>query len=86
MVLLMSLAILCAVWGVVASVLIVVDLKRRGVSVSFLWMRLLILKYLHEYSKITREETGRVGPLFYHYVVPLNVALVLAVAIGILSR
>lgn len=79
-------AIVCVIWAVVASVMIVLDLKRRGVSVSFLWMRLLIVKYLHEYSKITREETGRVGPLFYHYVVPLNVALVLAVTLAILAR
>jgi hypothetical protein len=40
----------------------------------------MILKYVYQYVKITRQETGRIGPLFYHYVVPLNVALVLAVA------
>ena len=32
---------------------------------------------------ITREETGRVGPLFYHYVVPLNVALVIVIILVI---
>ena len=45
----------------------------------------MILKYLHQYSKITREEKGRVSPLFYHYVVPLNVALVLAVAMAVVA-
>ena len=50
---------------------------------SVVWLRLMILKYLHEYSKITREETGRVGPLFYHYVVPLNVALVVVIVLAI---
>jgi hypothetical protein len=40
----------------------------------------MILSYLHQYAKVTRQETGRIGPLFYHYVVPLNLALVLAVA------
>ncbi len=51
--------------------------------VNFIWIRVLIIKYLGQYAKITREETGRVGPLFFHYVVPLNVALVLFVILVI---
>ena len=78
-------AAVCAVWAVVAAVLIARDLDRRGMKVNIIWLRVMILKYLHEYSKITREEDGRVGPLFYHYVVPLNVALVLAVTMAIMS-
>jgi len=80
---LIGLAVICAVWGVVAALLIAADLQRRGMKISYLWLRLLILKYLHEYAKITREQTGRVGPLFYHYVVPLNVALVLCIILAI---
>jgi hypothetical protein len=45
----------------------------------------MILKYLHEYARVTREETGRVGPLFYHYVVPLNIALVLVIILAVVS-
>jgi hypothetical protein len=86
MVLLRALAIICVVWAVVASIMITADLKRRGRSINYLWLRIMILKYLHEYATITRDETGRVGPLFYHYVVPLNVALVLALVTGVLAR
>ena len=75
----------CAAWAVVAAVRIAHELRRRGRPVSFLWLRLLILKYLGEYARITREETGRVGPLFYHYVVPLNVALVLAIVMALVG-
>jgi len=82
-VVLIGLALVCAVWGVVAAILIAADVQRRGVKVNFIWLRLLILKYLHEYAKLTREETGRVGPLFYHYVVPLNIALILCVILAI---
>lgn len=78
-----SLAVLCGIWGVVAALLIAADLHGRGVPVSYVWLRVLILKYLGQYAKITQEETGRVGPLFYHYVVPLNVALVLCVILAI---
>ena len=83
---LLVLILLCGVWAVVAAVLIAKDLSRRGIPISVLWFRLLILKYLHQYSKITQEETGRVGPLFYHYVVPLNVALVLAIIMAIAAQ
>jgi hypothetical protein len=55
------------------------------VPVSLVWLRVLILKYLHEYATVTRDQTGRVGPLFYHYVVPLNVALVLVVIVAIVG-
>ena len=83
MALLMGLGVVCVVWAVVASILIALDLHKRGIAVSVLWLRLMILKYLHEYAKITREETGHVGPLFYHYVVPLNVALVVMIIVAV---
>lgn len=76
-------ALLCAVWAVAASIAIAGDLEKRGHDVSVVWLRVMILKYLHEYARVTREETGKVGPLFYHYVVPLNVALVLVVILAV---
>ena len=81
--LLIALGLICAVWAVVAAILIASDLSRRGVSINIIWLRVMILKYLHEYSKLTREETGKVGPLFYHYVVPLNIALVVFILLAV---
>jgi hypothetical protein len=80
---LMGLGVVCVVWAVVAAILITANLHKRGIPVSVIWLRVMILKYLHEYARVTREETGRVGPLFYHYVVPLNVALVLMIVLVI---
>ncbi len=85
MVILVGLLIVCAIWAVTASLLIARDLEKRDIPVSIIWMRLMILRYLHLYSKITREETGRVGPLFYHYIIPLNVALALAIVMAIVA-
>jgi len=82
---LVSIALVCAVWAVTASILIARDLSRRGFPVSILWLRVMILKYLGQYARVTQDETGRVGPLFYHYVVPLNVALVIAVVLAIMT-
>ena len=85
MTILVGFLLVCAIWAVTAAVLIARDLGKRGIPDSFVCLRLMILNYLHQYSKITREETGRVGPLVYHYVVPLNVALVLAVAMAVVA-
>ena len=75
----------CGVWAVVASILIARDLQNRGEPVSFFWLRVMILQYLADYNRITTAETGRVGPLFYHYVVPLNLALALAIVLALTS-
>ena len=77
--LLISLILICAAWAVVASLLITRNLEQHGISVEFLWLRAKILIYLGEYRKITLEETGHVGLLFYHYVIPLCIALALAI-------
>jgi hypothetical protein len=76
---LLGLILVCGGWAVAASLLIARDLERRGVHVSYLWLRVMIFKYLSQYRRVTLEETGRVGSLFYHYVIPLNLALVLTI-------
>ena len=83
---LIGLMIACVLWASTASVLIARDLVKRGLPVSILWLRLKIFKYLGQYRQITREETGRIGPLFYHYVVPFNLALVLVVVLAFAWR
>ena len=81
---LIGLILVCGGWAVAASLLIARDLEKRGVHVSYLWLRVMILKYLSQYRRVTLEETGRVGSLFYHYVIPLTVALVLAIILAVL--
>jgi len=67
------------------SILIVHEVSKRGVKISFLWLRLYIIKYIHQYKKLTQEKTGKVGPLFYPCIISVNLALILAVA-GLLLR
>ena len=85
MAILVGFLLVCVVWAVAASVLIARELEKRGMPVSFLWLRLMIFKYVHQYCKVTRQETGHVGPLFYHYVVPLNVALVVVIVMALMG-
>jgi len=73
-------AIASALWGVVSAVMIAGALQKRGVKVNWVFLRLLILsKYLRQYRDLTRQETGRTGPLFYSYIVAMNLALLTAI-------
>ena len=82
---LLAVALLAVVYHVVVTVMVYENLRRRGLRVSFLWLRLYGPKYANQYRRITRQETGHTGPLFYHYVFSINTALVSGVA-GLLMR
>jgi hypothetical protein len=78
---LIGLLLVCAAWAVAASAMMVGDLKKRSIPASYFWLRMLLPKYLHQYGQVTRQESGHVGPLFYHFVVPVNLAVVAAFAL-----
>ena len=81
----LAIAVCCGAWAGVTSARICSYLRKKNVPVSFLWLRVLIIKYVRQYREITLRETGSVGPLFYHFVISINLALVAAIA-AILSR
>lgn len=66
-------------WHVVATIMIYQALQNRSVKVSFLLLRLMAPKYASQYRKMTKEETGKTGPLFYHWIVSINAALAAAI-------
>lgn len=82
---LIGIAVVAAMCGVVTTILIYNYLSRKGCDVSFLFLKVLILKYLGQYRKITLQETGKVGPLFYSYIISMNLALV-AVIVAVLAK
>jgi hypothetical protein len=53
--------------------------RTTGLKVSFVLLRLLAPKYASQYRQITREETGKTGPLFYHWIVSINETSVAAI-------
>lgn len=79
-VLLLFLAGVCVLVAVVSAVLLTSALDRRGLKTSFLFMRTLLFRNLSRYKEIAVSENGKVGPLFYGYVVSINAALILAIA------
>jgi hypothetical protein len=74
------LAIACVLWAVVASVRMGVWLAAHGVKVHWFFFRGLMPWYVHRYRKMTEEVEGGTGSLFPQFVVPINLALLFAVA------
>jgi hypothetical protein len=65
--------------GIVFSMMIVREVSKRGIKINFVLLRLYIIKYVDQYQKLTRKETGKVGPLYYPCVGSYVTALVFAI-------
>lgn len=78
-------AVLCALWGIVSSIVIFSWLSSRGVSINFFMIRLLIFRYISTYRCMTIAEDGRPGFWFYSYIWAMVAALV-AVVLSFILR
>jgi len=82
---LLAIALISVVWGVVSSIVITSALNSQGVKINWIFLRIMIIKYVGQYRDITRKETGRTGPWFYSFVSAMILALVTAI-IGLILR
>lgn len=74
-----ALALAAVGLGVVFSMMIVHEVSKRGVKISFFWLRLYLIKYIRQYQQLTKKETGRAGPLYYPCIISYQMALVFTV-------
>ena len=74
------LAFASVISAVVLSMMIVGEVSRRGIKINFFLLRLCITKYIDQYQRLTRNETGKAGPLYYPCVWSYCLTLVFAVA------
>jgi serine/threonine protein kinase len=75
------------VWGIATMFCTAHALDKRGIRINYPLLGLMmILEYLPRYRALTLQETGRVGPLFYSYIVAMNLALVAVVLAWIVTR
>jgi hypothetical protein len=79
-----ALMMLCGLWNNVASFRIYLDLRRRGERVYFLLLQMLGPFYARRYGRITRQETGRPGPLFYPWIASISATAAFAVVTVVL--
>jgi len=82
---LLGVLLAAAAWHIAATIAIFDDLRRRGRRPSFLLLRLYAPTYARDYRRLSLAETGRTGPLFYHWVVSINVALLGAIFLGAIA-
>lgn len=80
------LAVISVIWAVVSAIVIAAFLSRRGVKINYIFFKVLLIKYIHQYRKITMRESGRPGPWFYSFVISINLALVLTIAVIVLRN
>jgi len=79
------LALISIACGVVTTIMIASFLSRHGIKINYLFFRVLIFKYVRQYRKITMEETGKSGPLFYMFMATWNLALLFAI-VGVILK
>ena len=79
------LAIVCILCGVVSSIMITAFVSKSGTKINYLLIRIYIYKYINQYRKITEEENGKVGPLFYSFIVSFILALIFAIVGAVLK-
>jgi hypothetical protein len=82
---LLGLALVFVGLFVILSIRIVHEVSKRGVKINFFLLRLYLIKYIHQYRKLTLEESGRVGPLYYPCIISVNLALILAI-VGLILK
>ncbi len=82
---LLGLALVFVGLFVILSIMIVHEVSKRGVKINFFLLRLYVIKYIDQYRKLTKKETGKVGALYYPCVISVNLALVCAIA-GLILR
>ena len=78
--------LLCILWASAAVHLILGSLERMGIGPRFIWRRFVIPDYVRQYKMVTQQRQGRPGPLFYHFVIPIRVGILLAILLGFMVR
>jgi tRNA A-37 threonylcarbamoyl transferase component Bud32 len=75
------------VWGVASMICTAHVLSKRGIPINYPLLGLLmVFEYLPRYRALTLRETGRVGPLFYSYIVAMSLALSAVVLLLVVHR
>jgi len=70
----MILVMVCLAWAITSMVLIISKVEKGGTRINFFLIKLFIFKYISQYNEMTKQEKGKVGPLFYHFIVPMWLA------------
>jgi hypothetical protein len=79
-----SIAVISGIINGVFTYMITHYLSKRGIKINYWNLRLLMLKYLRQYRKLTIEENGKPGNLFYAWIVSISLFLVSAIILVVI--
>ena len=69
------LAIISSICGGVISLKVMSFLSGYGIKLNYWLLKFYMLKYLQQYRKLTIEENGKPGSLFYAFIVSWSLTL-----------
>jgi hypothetical protein len=81
----LALAVPCVVAGIVLMMSMAGAVHARGYPTNWVFIRLYIFKYVAQYRRLTIQESGRPGPLFYPFIVSMNLGFLFAI-LGLVLR
>jgi len=70
----------CALWATVAAILIAIYLEKKGIMTPFFLFKFYFFRNQRLYKEITLKENGKIGLLFYQFIIPINIALLCGLA------
>jgi hypothetical protein len=76
---LIIIGVVAVIWYVTTTIIIFETLRKRNIKVNFLFLKFFAPIYAQQYKEITLKETGKVGFFFYHWIISINVALIVVI-------
>jgi len=74
---LITIGVLSIIIHIISTIMIYIFMEKRNDKIeNFIFIRLFIFRYVNNYKKITKNETGKVGRLYYSWLISINAALV----------
>ena len=71
------------IWNIVISISIVNFLKESGIKADLRWLRFMAFGYAKKYKEITFEKDGKIGSLYYYFLVSM-ILFISTLIIGII--
>ena len=59
--------------------------RRNDKTPNFLFINFHIFQFVSKYKKITKSQNRRIGPLFYMWIISINIALFCAILLLVVN-
>lgn len=86
-IILITIGVLSIIVYLLSTIMIYIFLEKRDEKIeNFIFIRLFLFRYVNNYKRITKNETGKVGYLFYSWLISINAALLCFVLLIIFGK